>query len=168
MQYAPTTGKQSMHYVLASIVIVAILGIQTWVIAFNTYGRYWPFINYPMYSGIHREGDRLDVYYPVFATFEDASEKQILPSDLEINVFTFQKVFVAAILCAVHGDKPGVYAKRKCKEGELSRVKDLLKSYEGRAGQRIVRLRVADYPLILSRGRPKEVPAETLEVLDLG
>lgn len=168
MQFVTKTGSRSMHYVLVSLVIVAILGIQTWVIAFNKYARYWPFINYPMYSGIKREGDRLDVYYPVFATFEDASEKQIVPSDLEINVFTFQKVFVAAILCAVHGDKPSAYPKRKCKEGELSRVKDMLMTYEARAGQRIVRLRVEDYPLIFTRDGPAKAPAKTLEVLDLG
>jgi hypothetical protein len=173
-----------MQQKLVSIVIIAILGAQSLVVLFPLWspsinvffdtgpltfkhmkGRLWPFIDYPMYSQIHREGDRLDVYYPVFAAFEDETEKQLAPNDLGLSLFKYQDVFVSAIFCAATGALP--IARRECKPAEGDRVKELLRDYQGRVGQRVVRLRVEDYPLIFTKDGPVKAPARTLQVLDL-
>lgn len=164
---------KSLQYTLASFTIIAILGVQSFIVFYpkGRGGWMWPFIDYPMYCGARQEGDRLNVYYPVFAIFADQTEKQILPKNLGLNVFKFQSVFVPAVLCAAQGTTVGSKARpdanRVCTAGEMSRVKDLLKNYEQHTGQQIVRLRVEDYPLVLKNGRAERVRAETIQVLDL-
>ena len=153
---------------LISIVIFVILGVQTLAVVFRSgNGKYWPFIDYPMYSWSHREGDRIDVLPPLFAIFADRSEKQIFPQDLNLTIFQFEELLVSAILCAAQKDKKELQSGQCVPQKAEERLKALLKLYEQRHGKHIISLRLEDYPYILTKEGPKKVPAQALQILEL-
>ena len=158
---------------LTSIVIFVILGVQTLAVVFRSPGSYWPFLDYPMYSGYHGEGDRIDVLRPLFAIFADRSEKQIFPQDLDLTVFQFENLLVSAILCAAQKDKKDKKDKKELQSGRCvpqkaeERLKALLSPYEQRHGKHIISLRLEDYPYILTKEGAKKAPAQVLQILEL-
>jgi hypothetical protein len=155
---------------LISIVIFVILGVQTLAVVFRSgNGKYWPFIDYPMYSWSHREGDRIAVLWPLFAIYADKSEKQIFPQDLGLTVFQFEDLLVPDILSAAQKDKKELqpeanfiwhnrYSWRECIPEEAeARLKALLKLYEQQHGKHIISLRLENYPYILTKEGPKRL-----------
>jgi hypothetical protein len=153
---------------LISIVIFVILGVQTLAVVFRSgNGKYWPFIDYPMYSWSHREGDRIDVLRPLFAIFADRSEKQIFPQDLSLTIFQFEGLLVSAILCTAQKDKKELQSGQCLPQKAEERLKALLNPYEQRHGKHIISLRLEDYPYILTKEGPKKAPARVLQILEL-
>lgn len=153
---------------LISIVIFVILGVQTLAVVFRSgNGKYWPFIDYPMYSWSHREGDRIDVLPPLFAIFADRSEKQIFPHDLNLTIFQFEGLLVSAILCTAQKDKKELQSGQCVPQKAEERLKALLNPYEQRHGKHIISLRLEDYPYILTKEGPKKAPARVLQILEL-
>ena len=152
---------------LTSIVIFVILGVQTLAVVFRYHVKSWPFIDYPMYSGYHREGDRIAVLRPLFAIFTDKSEEQIFPQDLNLTVFQFEKLLVGAILCTAQKDRKDLQSGQCVPQKAEERLKALLNPYEQRHGKHIISLRLEDYPYILTKEGPKKAPAQVLQILEL-
>jgi hypothetical protein len=153
---------------LISIVIFVILGVQTLAVVFRSgSGKYWPFIDYPMYSWSHREGDRIAVLWPLFAIYADKSEEQIFPQDLGLTVFQFEDLLVPDILSAAQKDKKELQLRQCVPQKAEERLKALLNSYEQRHGKHIISLRLEDYPYILTKEGPKKAPAQVLQILEL-
>jgi hypothetical protein len=151
---------------LISIVIFVILGVQTLAVVFRSgNGKYWPFIDYPMYSPYHRVGERIDVLRPLFAIYADKSEEQIFPQDLGLTLFQFEQLVVPAILCAAQKGKKERQSGQCVPQKAEERLKALLNPYEQRHGKHIISLRLEDYPYILTKEGPKKVPAQVLQIL---
>lgn len=133
-----------------SIFILFVLSTQTYVSVIPGGDDFWPFIDYPMYQHKRREGARVDVGYSVYATLADGSEIKIGPGDIGTTHFRFQSHVAKAL---VHGRE--------------NRWKPLLRQFEKRHNLKIVRLRVENYPMVITREGGKPVPAEVLKVLEL-
>ena len=56
--------------------------------------RLWPFINYPMYSPPHYEGERISRFY-IFGILADAGEVDISHRELDIKPADFRRTFMA-------------------------------------------------------------------------
>jgi hypothetical protein len=152
---------------LVSLVILVILGAQTLAVIFRSEVWFWPFIDYPMYSTLHREGDRLDKFHPLFATFSDQSEKQVLPEELGFTLFKFEGRLLPAIVCAaLHRgvERPPAYQRLKCRPDAEARLKRILEHYEQRNGA-IVSLRLEDYRYVLTDKGARKAPTQTLLTL---
>jgi len=58
--------------------------------------RSYPFLNYPMYSQTHYEGDII-YQYPLTVTFEDSSQGELTATDLQITDYEFNRKLLPAI-----------------------------------------------------------------------
>lgn len=58
--------------------------------------RSYPFLNYPMYSQAHYEGDVI-YQYPLTVTFEDSSQGALTATDLQITDYEFKRKLLPAI-----------------------------------------------------------------------
>ena len=92
----------------------------------------WPFLDYPMYSTAHYEGEEIE-HYAVFGTLEDATEVPILPEDFGLHFWIFRRTFVFAML----GD-------------DQKQIKDYAELYNSRHNKYLTGLRLENHPLILS------------------
>jgi hypothetical protein len=76
---------------LATSVIILVLGAQSLALAAR-WGRVgWPFTDYPMYSRIRQEGDRLSAGYFIYAKTKDGQEIEISPENIDLNPWLFLK-----------------------------------------------------------------------------
>lgn len=137
---------------LFSLFIITILGLQAMPILSeatdNRWGYYyWPFINYPMYNRGHDEGEHVEVGNLVKATLSNG--KQIAFSfqkseELGLTLFTFQK-----------------------KINELLRPNGHIFADDFVAlhpqGDKIVKLEIYNYPIVVTKDGPKEAEQELLK-----
>ena len=110
----------------------------------------WPFLDYPMYSIPHHDGDALDRYF-VFGTLEDSAEVPIFPEDLGLHFWQFygqsqQRSVVAALL-----------------HENSSLIKTYVELYQSRHNKRLLGLRLENHPLILSREAVNPGPRQVLK-----
>jgi len=132
-----------------SAVIVVILGLQTTAVLLRT-DRSFPFQHYPMYAEPHGEGEHVEVELTVYARFADGLERRLSALDVGLPFFLFRRQFVQAILDEKH-----------------DKIARFLAPYQDRVGERIVGLRVENYPIIVTRSGPKDAPAATIKTLEI-
>jgi hypothetical protein len=77
------------QFPLISCVIVIVLGLQLLALIVRPGEWTWPFIDYPMYSNSHQEGERIPSIYTVTATTKDGQVLEITPADIGINLWVF-------------------------------------------------------------------------------
>jgi hypothetical protein len=109
----------------------------------NRLRRSWPFLDYPMYSWPHYDGDTIS-RFAVVGIQADGEELQIRPEDLGIGYWHFQ-IFVRAIRGADHAT-----------------VRGMAQLYETRQNVRLARLRVENRPLVFSNSNLMQAPIETI------
>jgi hypothetical protein len=175
------TAEGSVGTRLASLVIIAVLGLQTIGVLVRPGAMGWPFNDYPMYSSSHQEGERILVRYHVFATLADGREIEIEPEDLGVNHFFFKK-FVRLLLRQDEDVAPALPAKKTWRlrswlkgmawsqpfqdRAEEDIVPILMDHYYQQGGAPIVRLRIEDTPLVITRDGMKEAEVKVLGVID--
>lgn len=178
---------------VASAVIVLVLGCQALAVLAQS-GRWtWPFTDYPMYAGIRYEGDRIVALPLVFATTKDGQEIEISAEDVGLNIW--QYIAWASKLAIPDEPAPDVAVARQSNPlqswlkstpfaqwlmgtGEEDKVSAnkaaqrltaiILNRYEQRHGKQIVRLRIEDTGVIVTKQGMREVPRKVLAELDLG
>lgn len=130
--------------------IILLLGLQCTAVALHT-DKSFPFQHYPMYAEAHGEGEHVEVALTVYGRIADGAERRISQEDMNMPFFVFRRTFVQAIL-----------------DGDLKRVGRLLAPYERLIGARLISVRIENYPVIVTRTGPRDVPAETIKTLELG
>lgn len=109
----------------------------------------WPFIDYPMYSGAHYEGDAVPRLF-VFGTLEDSTEVPIVAADLGLSDWHFRRHFINGLA-----------------SGNDERIKEFVGLYGNRHTKRLVGLRLENHPVILSRAGLRSGPPEVQKNLRL-
>jgi hypothetical protein len=143
-----------------SLVILTCLGLQILVIsriswAPSSFSRLydvhwvrpsasWPFVDYPMYSEAHHEGERLSTHQ-VVATADDGREVILRPEDRTIVPRT------SALLI------PLILQDRK-------RVDRYCEAYRRRNGRTLIAFRLDEHPLELTRKGLVPLPQEGTDV----
>jgi hypothetical protein len=107
----------------------------------------WPFVDYPMYSRPHYEGEPI-AQFRISGTLEDGTEVWIKPGDVGLDAWHFSIHFV-----------------RGLGSNDAARVKDLVRLYQARHNRRLVGLRLENHPLILSRDGIRPGPPEVRQNL---
>jgi hypothetical protein len=126
---------------LASMAIVIVLALQSLAVA-RRHHMGWPFIDYPMYSASHQEGERVQARRYVYAALADGSEVLLEPEDLGLGHFWLFRLWVEAPLL-------------KQERAELEFVRE---AYREQRGGEIVALRIEDHPVIVTREGAKAAP----------
>jgi hypothetical protein len=126
---------------LASMAIVVVLALQSLAVA-RRHHMGWPFIDYPMYSESHQEGERVAARRYVYATLADGRDVLLAPEDLGLGHFWLFRLWVEAPL--LDADRAG-----------LEFVPD---AYREQRGGDIVALRIEDHPVIVTREGAKAAP----------
>lgn len=179
---------------LISLVIVGVLGLQSFAVLARTGKWTWRFIDYPMYSDSRQDGDRIVARYFVFGTTADGREVAIEPRDLGVVLWVYQR-WAAALwkLGQDSGDAAGRDGLAK-EQSQLPTVQSrrpwplrdwlkstalfkLLKSKEDPdlpvvltdhlqkvSGLDLVKLRIEDTPVIVTRSGQAPAPPRSVEV----
>jgi hypothetical protein len=176
---------------LFSCVIVAVLGLQLLAIISRPGEWTWPFIDYPMYSGSHQEGERIPSFYTVTATTKDGRVLQITPEDLGVNFWVFHgwaralgraAEQQAAWVSSSRTDAVGSFAARAKPwpvrewlkstwlynflkprpDPDLAAV--LLDHVMAQKGLELASLRIEDAAVIVTRGGPAPAPPQVIEL----
>lgn len=134
---------------IVSIFIVFVFAMQTYMTLIPEGDSFWPFLDYPMFQQKHREGDRL-VGLSVYATLADGREIKISSDDSGTTYFQFQAHVAGAL---IHGREHS--------------WKPLIKQFEKRHDIKIVRLRVENYPMVITREGGRAAPSEVLKIVEL-
>ena len=108
----------------------------------------WPFLDYPMYADPHHPGEVIN-RFQVVGTLQDSKEVVITPEDLGMSFWLFQRF---------------VYALGQGEEMEISRYAAL---YESRQGGELVRLRLENRPVVLTRQGAAFKPQQVIREVDL-
>jgi hypothetical protein len=186
-------SESTTTFRLISLVIVAVLGLQLFAVLARPGKWTWPFIDYPMYSHSRHEGDRVVARHFVFATTVDGKEVPITPKDLGVVIWVYER-WAGALMAAAQQAEPGAGANDQAtQEPQLPRFKrhewplrqwlkstalfQLLKSkpdpdlaailtdhFQATSGHRLVRLRVEDTPVIVTRDGAAAAPPRSVEV----
>jgi hypothetical protein len=166
---------------MISSVILVILVLQVFAIAFHTGSKGWPFIDYPMYSPSLEEGDRLDTDHRLYATVADSSEILIRPESIGLSedswwIFRLwiltsldprhekarakSDSWLRQLIIGEQGLAPSLsLSSRKSADAATSWVVDL---YRQRHGKDIIVLRLEDEGVIITRDGIKTAPTMVL------
>jgi hypothetical protein len=109
----------------------------------------WPFLDYPMYSQVYFEGERL-TRYAVIGVLEDSTEVQVLPEDLGGD-FTFFRN----------------HALKGLKDGNDHRISNVAEAYYQVNNTTLKGLRLENHPWILAREGMKDGSPEVLSSVDI-
>ena len=113
---------------------------------------YFPFLNYPMYSGPHKSDDMIPRYH-IFGIIEDGSEIEIKPGDLRMNVWEFFE---------------GPVQELKKQNASMHRLRLYVDLFFKKRAKRLVGLRLENHPLILSKQGIQEGRIFVLNAVPLG
>ena len=85
-----------------ALAISAILIVQTGVIlspliGVETGGWYWPFLDYPMYSKTHFEGEAVKVRDQIAVILSDGTEHDVELDDVDLNFWFFQVLAIRLV-----------------------------------------------------------------------
>lgn len=177
---------------IASAIIVLVLECQFFAVLAQSGKWTWPFTDYPMYGRSRHEGDRILAYPLMFATTEVGQEIKISGDDLGLN--KWQYIFWASKLATPDEPAPDAAVVRQSNPlhswlkltpfagwlmgtGEVDKVSPnkaaralaeiLFDRYEQKHGKQIVRLRIEDNGVIVTKQGMQEVPRKVLAEVDL-
>ncbi len=108
---------------------------------------FYPFLDYPMYAGVKHEGVNVNQYF-VFGVLEDGTEIPITEQNLQISRSHFVRKIITRI-----------------KEKNLQVIKDYVKIYEKTSQKKLVKLRLENHPLVITRDGVN--PGEKKVIVDL-
>lgn len=185
------TQENAATYRTISVIIVLVLGLQTFAIVARSGKWTWPFTDYPMYAQSHQEGERISAKHFVFARTADGQEIEITPENLGVNRFVFER-WAAALRKEAEQQRLGdssadAAADRPARpRGETWPLKAWLKStrlfalvkakpdpdlaplfvehFQAKQGQELVGIRIKDTPVALSRAGPVPAPPQIVEL----
>jgi hypothetical protein len=186
-------SENATTFRLISLVIIAVLGLQLLAVLARPGKWTWPFTDYPMYSHSRHDGDRVVARHFVYGTTVDGEEVPITPEDLGIVLWVYER-WAAALVTAGQKAHADVSASDQAAQAPQVRpVKrnewplrqwlksttlfQLLKSkpdpdlaimltdhFQTASGRRLVRLRVEDTPVIVTRAGQAAAPPRSVEV----
>lgn len=143
---------------MASAVIVTVLFLQL-VASFHWFGPvfgqrrrhgfFWPFLDYPMYSRPHYQGEPLP-RYRLFGAFADGSEAEVTSGDLGLNFWKFEQGPVQAIL-----------------RDEPDRLNRYVEAYRKKFNRQLVRLRLENHARRLSPQGIVTAPPEVIKTVEI-
>lgn len=146
--------RQPIRDVMSSSVILCVLALQVAaavrpVIAgkWDQTGYLWPFLDFPMFSAAHYEGEIIPQYLLTGHLANDA-EVTIQPSDLGLDWSLFRRGPIPALL---RQDMPAVTVYRRL--------------YEQRHGQALRRLTLARRPWVLSKTGARPGTVTVLQIV---
>ena len=128
---------------------VPIILIAQLIASFGHSDRFFPFLWYPMYATPRYDGDRLVVRHFLFAITADGRRHRVLPEDLNIDFWRFERLVIPAI-----------------KKREWERLATPLPQIR-LLHPHVVRLEVEDYPLVITRHGPAAAPRHLIASLSL-
>lgn len=99
----------------------------------NGEAHFWPFMNYPMYSAAHQEGDQLDRFF-LFATVTDYGDITIKPSDFGLNYYTFMRDAIPVF-----------------RDDNRDKIHFFMKLYESRQGRKLISVRLENHSWVITR-----------------
>ena len=105
----------------------------------------YPFLDYPMYSEPHREGDKIG-QFSVVGILEDSTEIPILPEDLGLNFWLFRSVFMEALL-----------------QDKRDELRSFIKIYHARHRKQLTGLRLENRRWFISREGLREAPSQVFK-----
>ena len=181
---------------IASAIIVLVLGCQLFASLAQANRWSWPFTDYPMYAWSHYEGERIKAYPIVSATTEDGQEIEIIADDLGLNIWQFMswagqlaaadaprsdaaparqsgfpslRTWIRSTALAewLKGTDPPQPGQVSPKKASPSLTQIIVSRYEQDYGKRIVRLRVEDNGMIVTKHGMQEVPRKVLAEVDV-
>jgi hypothetical protein len=144
-----------------------------------------------MYSKSHYDGDRVVAGHFVFATTADGEETEITPESLGVNVFVFERwsgTLMGNRWQAPQGDERAAATHRPTpleiraswplrqwltstslfqsirRKPNPDLVPLFIEHYEAVHGQKIVRLRVEDTAVVVTRAGPAPAPPRVVEI----
>jgi hypothetical protein len=145
----------------------------------------YPFVNYPMYSAAHYEGERILVEHTIFAVFIDGSERPITRADVGEHYWFYENwarmmveypgdTYVLGTMKAVETRKAtGI---RRWLKQQLSRehaathyINVFTRLIEAMAGKIVSSYRIEDFPAILTQQGYKDAEggSEVLKLLKI-
>lgn len=114
---------------------------------------FYPFLDYPMYSQPHYEGEQVDRYL-LFGISENSATVPILPTDVGLTVNSFRKNVVRALL-----------------NNDREKLRAFVSLYQKKHKKTLIELRLENYPLTFSEEGIKPGAREitkAIVVKDLG
>lgn len=129
--------------------LVPTILIAQFIASFGDSDRYFPFLWYPMYAQPRYDGDRLVVHHSLFAVVADGGRHRVLPEDLNINFWRFERVVISAV-------KKQDWERL---ETPLSQIRSL--------HPHVVRLEIEDNPLVITSQGPASAPRQLVASLSL-
>ena len=151
--------RDAVKKTLASGVIVAVVGFQVlvgfgWINDIprmrHRKGYYYPFLDYPMYKGAHYPGERFDRYV-VVGTLSDGTQRPILPADLGLNFWKFDKGPVRAL-----------------QQGDAGTLQPYLQHYWHRHHRCLTEVRLENHPSVLGASGLTTAPVEVVRAMRAG
>ena len=147
----------TLKQLFLSLFILGILGLQTMpIVTLLTDkpwgGYYWPFVDYPMYTHAHHEGEHVIVGFTIIATTNNGEEISINYKnhrDLGVDFWIFEDL-VQGLL------GPNGYRNASSFTALHPR------------GEEMVKLDIFDYPVMVTRDGPVEVEADLLASIKIG
>ena len=181
---------------IASAIIVLAFGCQFFAVVAQSNRWGWPFTDYPMYAWIHYEGELVKAYPLVSATTEDGQEIEISARDAGLNIFQFLSwvddlaaadeprsdaaaarqsglpslhswIRSTAFAAWLKGTDPTQADEAGPKKASQSLTQTIVSRFEQKYGKRVVRLRVEDNGVIVTKQGMREVPRKVLAEIDL-
>lgn len=127
------------------------LSLQAFAGFFKIHYRYYPFMDYPMYSEAHYKGEPVHVRWLIYGVGEDSSEVRIFPEDLHMGYFQFEQAAVSII-----------------KQLKLMkyRIQDI-RNYANAQGRKLVRIRVEEEAVMITDEGLRNVPNRTVAVIGI-
>jgi hypothetical protein len=112
-------------------------------------GFLWPFLDYPMFSQPHFNGETVNSYHLV-GLLEDGTQVPIQPPDLGLDIWQFEVGPVPAF-----------------RRGHRARIELYLRMYEARQHKRVVAVRLENHPWTVSTEGASRDPVRVLKEVRL-
>jgi hypothetical protein len=186
-------SENATTFRLISLVIIAVLGLQLFAVIARPGKWTWPFTDYPMYSHSRHDGDRVVARHFVVGTTVDGEEVAITPKDLGVVLWVYERWAGALMAAAQKTDAAASANDQAAQSSQLPRftrhgwpLRRWLKStalfqlfkskpdpdlaamltehFQTASGHRLVRLRVEDTPVIVTRAGQAAAPPRSVEV----
>jgi hypothetical protein len=169
---------------VATSVIVIVLTVQAVAILARSGKWAWPFIDYPMYASSHYEGERIPARHTVYGITADGHQLELTRNNIGVNLWLFEKwagQMTAAQLGAGMPDRAKRHRDGWALEHWLrsstffqwlkgKQDPDLtplfLDLFEKKNGTKLVKLRIEDAAVVVTRDGVAEAPANVV-LLDL-
>jgi hypothetical protein len=109
--------------------------------------RYWPLLNYAMYSRSFREGDTVNIYFLLDGVRQDGSIVEITMDTVGMHLWHYRNLV------------------EDLREGRQEAIDHVLQSVP--PGSPLIELRVKTFPVAVTRQGPREQESKVVDVVSL-